>query len=87
MLRVQIRVFISPELTLKPTFQGHPFPDLAHSDKWRVVAKRQRLVSILYGKSFQVYYSTGFWRSMHNVYWRTCVMGNFWPNFWFLCQI
>jgi len=43
MLRVQIRVYISPELTLKPIFQGHPFPDLAHSDKWRVVAKRSEI--------------------------------------------
>jgi len=28
---------------LKPIFQGHPFPDLAHSDKWRDVAKRSEI--------------------------------------------
>jgi len=39
MLRVQIRLYFWPRLTLKPIIQGTPFSDIAHSDKWRVVAE------------------------------------------------
>jgi len=30
MLRVQIRLYISPVLVLKPTIQGHPFSNTTH---------------------------------------------------------
>jgi len=43
MLLVQIHLHIWPMLTLKPIFRGHPFPDLAHSDIWRAVAKRSEI--------------------------------------------
>jgi len=56
MLRVQLRVYISHELTLKPIFQGHPFPDLAHSDKWRVVVKRSEISAhIVWGANRKPY--------------------------------
>jgi len=43
MLRVQIRLYIWPMLTFKPTIQGHPFPGTAGSDRWRVAAKRSEM--------------------------------------------
>jgi len=43
MLRVQISLYISPVLTLKPKIQGHPFSDTAHSDKWCFVPKRSEI--------------------------------------------
>jgi len=47
MLRVQICFYFRPQLTLKPIIQGHPFFDIVHSDKWRVVAKRSELSALI----------------------------------------
>ncbi len=56
MLRVQIRLYIWPMLTLKPIIQGHPFSDTAHSNKWRVVAKRSEIgVHIVWGANRKPY--------------------------------